>query len=133
MPGRVRLRFETADAGAARSLAARVPGHPAVRATWWVESIRSLTVAFDPARDIGDILAEAVTSQPLHPTEALAPRAGLDWGRVVVSCLLALLPLGPLGSVAVAAIGAIVEQRRERAGGWPRARPTEAVPAFDKT
>lgn len=108
LPGRVRFRFSRCCKEYGARLGARFGAHPDVRQVAWAASARSLTVHFDPRRSL-DAILQGLPPDDGRTTLDAAP-AQFDWGRILVSCLLALLPLGPAGNVALTLAQGIVEE-----------------------
>lgn len=103
------MSFERHQRSRARELAGRLAAHPDVHRVRWVEPIQSVTVHFDPRRDLADILA----ALPDHQPAASPPRrAELDWGRILLPTLLALLPLGPFRGAVTTFVGELHSQLR---------------------
>jgi hypothetical protein len=75
--------------------------------------VRSLTIHFQPALPLWELLLnlpDPADGDGLTPVA----RQGLDWGRIAMACLLALIPIGPAGSVAVALATEVVGQVNDR-------------------
>lgn len=108
LPGRVRMSFERHHRSRARELAGRLAAHPDVHRVRWVEAIQSVTVHFDPRRGLADILATLPDHHPALPPQP----AELDWARILVPTLLALLPLGPFGGAVTTFVGELHSQLR---------------------
>lgn len=114
IPGRVRVRCM--DSAIGRGLASRLRQLSAVRSVAWRESIRSLTVAFEPDTEWDTLLVQA-SSVPVavELVPSVSQPARPRWQKILLPCLLALVPLGPVGSVVLAAATSVASARAEAA------------------
>lgn len=117
IPGRIRLRFASADRDRVAAVAWKLSGHPSVIEVGWKPGGRSLIVRFDPAHDFDELLS-ILPSATFSPADEVQTPPQIDWSKIALSCLLSLVPLGPLGNVALAFVSSYAEQ----ASGQPRSR-----------
>jgi hypothetical protein len=111
LPGRVRLRFPACCARRGLRLASRLAVHPAVTRVIWRDPIHSLTVYFDADRPFSEVL-DSLPQDGAAPELTIEETPSVNWGKVVVSCALSLLPLGPAGNLALTFVTALMEERR---------------------
>jgi hypothetical protein len=111
IPGRVRLRLEPPDADRGEEVARALAAQEGVRRVVWNGLTRSLTIYYDPSgpERVG---LPASSGQEARDEGPLLSR--MDLGRLLFSCLLALVPVGPLGSVAIALATSLLEESRKR-------------------
>ena len=108
----------------ARALLAR----PEVTKVTWSPRTRSLTVQFEPCRQLGQVTANPLTGHSPGTTGTIAGADGFDWTRVLVACALAVLPVGPLGGLVIALISSLIEEsQRGRHVFHPAPGPPEAT------
>ena len=119
IPGRLRLRLEPADADRGEEFARALLAREGVRRAVWNRRTRSLTIHYDPC---GQETA-ALPANPRRRSEVDAPLLGrVDLSRLLISCVLAMVPLGPLESVMIALATSLLEEPRKRpetTGGRP--------------